>query len=400
MQALEPSIVTLMMMIVVSSFTLSCMVAFLGKNEGSPSTPLLSASLLYFGLAYILFCFLFHPAKPVFFTFAHIAFNAGLCSLLAALLRFYQQPIPRRLLVCIPLLTGLVFWAFLHSPTLRTRMACLCFLIAPVWMLVLLLRRSPAQWGKGEWLVCAGLLCIVGGVLARMWKPYLSITSPELGLNMLKASSAVVFVALHLLTMGFFLMERARRERGWQKEVDEDALTGTLSRRGMLHSLQANIEACQRNGHPLSLLLLDIDHFKHINDQCGHIAGDHVLRDVGQLLRLQLRQGCSVGRYGGEEFLVICPHSTGKEAWAQAERLRAAVQNQIHASGNGQNLPVTVSVGVYTYAGKGHAQSWEQLVQSADCALYQAKHQGRNQVRSYAAAVSDTTTTHDSSLVL
>ena len=128
----------------------------------------------------------------------------------------------------------------------------------------------------------------------------------------------------------------------------------------------------------LSLLMLDIDHFKRVNDEHGHPAGDAVLTEMARLLKETLRTVDSVGRYGGEEFVVILPHTSPEEAQATGERIRQQGGEPRFRVGP-KPLNVTVSVGVASYP-TANVDSPESLVREADRALYRAKEAGRNQV--------------------
>jgi diguanylate cyclase (GGDEF)-like protein len=127
-----------------------------------------------------------------------------------------------------------------------------------------------------------------------------------------------------------------------------------------------------------SVLMIDIDHFKQINDEHGHPVGDVVLRDVAHLLKDTLRTVDAVGRYGGEEFLAVLPHTTSEEAVQTAERVRLRVEQHAFKVQD-KVLKVTISIGVATYPG-GHADSASTLIREADQALYRAKDAGRNRV--------------------
>jgi diguanylate cyclase (GGDEF)-like protein len=126
-------------------------------------------------------------------------------------------------------------------------------------------------------------------------------------------------------------------------------------------------------------LLIDIDHFKKVNDTHGHPAGDAVLRGVAAVARAQARETDLVARYGGEEMAVVLPETDAAGARTIAERLRAAVEGTAHATEHG-TLRVTISVGVATWPGGG--QTAEELLTTADRALYRAKQTGRNRVES------------------
>ena len=174
------------------------------------------------------------------------------------------------------------------------------------------------------------------------------------------------------------------RERGALRDVnrrlrwlsDIDALTGVLNRRALCRRLRVEIKRVQRNDSPLALLMLDLDHFKRVNDELGHLAGDRALRRVGRLLRRLARATDIVGRFGGEEFLVALPGVGIREALSSAERLRAAIAQD---PSDGATPRVTASIGVVV--SPPHRLDMESRLRAADGALYQAKASGRNCVR-------------------
>jgi two-component system cell cycle response regulator len=151
----------------------------------------------------------------------------------------------------------------------------------------------------------------------------------------------------------------------------EDALTGLSNRRAILTQLGGMVSAARRHGHPLSIAVLDLDHFKWVNDRHGHKTGDEVLVAAAHALGTHLRAEDQLGRLGGEEFLVLLPDTDGVAAVHVAEKLRAAL------AGASAPVRVTVSVGVATWDGEAP----EDLLQRADEALYAAKDAGRDRVR-------------------
>ncbi|MCL5059945.1 MAG: diguanylate cyclase [Candidatus Thermoplasmatota archaeon] len=155
-----------------------------------------------------------------------------------------------------------------------------------------------------------------------------------------------------------------------------DQLTGLPNRRSAMDQLEQAWSAASRSGLPLSVMVIDIDHFKHINDTYGHAAGDRVLREAAAILRASARREDSVCRIGGEEFLVICPNTDLKSAMQSAERLRANLSAKRIAIGQAART-LTISIGVATRE-PGTADI-DALVSMADQALYVAKDSGRNQ---------------------
>ncbi|HTD06340.1 sensor domain-containing diguanylate cyclase [Undibacterium sp.] len=163
-----------------------------------------------------------------------------------------------------------------------------------------------------------------------------------------------------------------------QKLATYDDLTGMLNRRALLARLQEEVERARRIVHPLSIIMLDLDHFKQINDDHGHMAGDVVLHGVGKLLRERLRVTDSAGRYGGEEICLILPGTSLYDATAVAEKLRQALAAAEFVTAAG-SITVTASFGIA--AGQpGPALTPVALLAAADNAMYHAKENGRNRV--------------------
>jgi two-component system cell cycle response regulator len=168
--------------------------------------------------------------------------------------------------------------------------------------------------------------------------------------------------------------ELARRNAELEELAKTDVLTGLANRRHAQGALQATIASARRHGRDVSVVLLDIDRFKAVNDALGHAAGDEVLRHVAGVLAHELRAEDLASRWGGEEFLILLPDVPATGAATTAERLRAAVAAAPGAAGAPQ---VTASFGWATWDGE---ESVEALVARADDALYVAKGAGRNRV--------------------
>jgi two-component system cell cycle response regulator len=162
-----------------------------------------------------------------------------------------------------------------------------------------------------------------------------------------------------------------------ERSATTDALTGLMNRRAFTARMNAELSRCARHGYPLALALLDVDHFKRINDGHGHAAGDRVLCALGRLLGEQLRASDFAARWGGEEIVVAFTSTEPDGGRTAAERLRAAVQALVVPDGSGGSIPVTVSVGVVPARGERHLDA---LVEQADLAMYASKQGGRNRV--------------------
>jgi diguanylate cyclase (GGDEF)-like protein len=160
-----------------------------------------------------------------------------------------------------------------------------------------------------------------------------------------------------------------------------DGLTGLYTRRHFTEALAVECRRAARAGHDTGLIIIDVDHFKRVNDTYGHPAGDRVLQEVAQRLRSVARAGSVVARYGGEEFVVLAPHTDGDSLLALAERFRLTISGLPIEAGDQTLLSITASVGAA--GAPGGTADPEALMNAADEALYAAKAAGRN--RSMAA---------------
>jgi two-component system cell cycle response regulator len=170
-------------------------------------------------------------------------------------------------------------------------------------------------------------------------------------------------------------------EEGFHQAMYEaavrDGLTRVFNKRHFLERLATEVAFAQRHGTPLSLLMVDVDHFKKINDAHGHLAGDHVLTSLAQLLTVAVRTEDLLARYGGEEFAILCRGTPIDHASILGQRLRASVESHVFEY-RGERFPVTISVGVGSCSEE--TENAQQLIADADAALYEAKGGGRNRV--------------------
>ncbi|WP_367372501.1 GGDEF domain-containing protein [Pseudomonas lini] len=179
-----------------------------------------------------------------------------------------------------------------------------------------------------------------------------------------------------LLSTLLFPMRNALLYRAATQSALRDPLTDTGNRIAMDQTLEREIEMSRRHSQPLSLLMLDIDHFKQINDTYGHSAGDEVLKAVAASIKNQLRNVDMVFRFGGEEFMILLSNTSREAAAMVGERLRFAVQAQDYVA-EGKMIELTVSIGCSTLL---PGESAESLLRRADSALYVAKREGRNRL--------------------
>lgn len=199
------------------------------------------------------------------------------------------------------------------------------------------------------------------------------------------ATYLVVLVALLTTTMGFVLMQMERAVVLQRELAARDPLTGTHNRRALFDALAQLASQSRRHGRPLAALMIDIDHFKRVNDTHGHASGDAVLQEVGRRLHARLRRHDVLARFGGEEFVLLLPDTDQARALVVAEDLRSAVKERPMTVGPRTDaVSVTVSIGVHAcIAGDGPDEP-DRLLAACDAALYRAKARGRDRVEASA----------------
>ena len=190
----------------------------------------------------------------------------------------------------------------------------------------------------------------------------------------------IPLTAILLFIAGYAVWEyRAHRQSDIERQRLEkititDLLTGAFNRRYLTEETQGEIAKARRYGQKIGLLMLDIDHFKHINDQFGHVAGDQVLKELVMRVKGQLREADTLARWGGEEFLILLPHCTLDDTLGLAEKLRKSIaDNAFPEVGS-----VQISIGVSEYRPRETFIEW---LNRTDRAMYRAKSEGRNTVR-------------------
>ena len=176
-----------------------------------------------------------------------------------------------------------------------------------------------------------------------------------------------------------------QQSRANQEELEKlayiDSLTGLYNKRAVLRELGEQTKRAKRYRQELSLSMLDIDHFKKVNDRYGHIVGDDVLERVATLMRQNIREADIAARYGGEEFIIILPNTDLNPALSVAERIRKSIEEAEMKDSQGKVFGITISEGVSSYKPGENEHS---LISRADTALYRAKKKGRNRVETSA----------------
>ena len=241
-----------------------------------------------------------------------------------------------------------------------------------------------ARMGPGD---CVGELSIIDAdmpsayVVAAVRTRLLAITKPVLW-RMLAAQQVMALNLLHVLSRrirenNVVLLGSLEIQREYRNKAETDALTGLHNRNWFTDVFPKQLELCERTGQHAALLMVDIDHFKRVNDTFGHLVGDDALRHIGLLLRRNLRGTDLCARFGGEEMVVLMPGTDIHQARLTAERLRENIANATLQLPDGRTLSLTVSGGIAQWQ---PGMAVDALIRDADEALYRAKTAGRNQI--------------------
>lgn len=335
-------------------------------------------------LALVLFVVSVQPGTEPLRALGNVAIVTAMVCMQRGVRVFVGAPSPWRWHVAtVALAVGAAFWAMNPQQT-AWRVAIVCVLLVTLcWGSALdMWRASSARLSaRGSVLLTVPLLLASVVFSARGLRAVFApqtIIDEVMNNSALNVTSAfvqgLVALLLHLTLMGLVV---ARLVGELQRASRHDALTGLLNRGAMDELLAAEVRRAHRLGESFCVLMIDVDHFKAINDAHGHAAGDRALQHLGSLLSTQMRDIDRVARWGGEEFVVLMPGTALEAAATLAERLRERTQ-AVAPRWLDRELPVALSIGVAQW----HAgdESPAVLVARADAALYRAKTAGRNRV--------------------
>jgi diguanylate cyclase (GGDEF)-like protein len=381
------------------------------RGLGNRAQAILDALTIGFGAGAVLWYLVLGPAAyadagSLLGNLVAVAYPAGDLALIAALVRLSMGVADTRIRRSLALLAaGLLLYVVadvLYSSTLLSAVYSGGGWLDPLWMLATaafvfaaasaptLIRGARRTNGEG-----ANLPTAIGVL------PYLAVVAvfallidvqwgdpffPNVSLTLTAAVVAALislrqFLAQRNLSDVYHELSDAHAEVA--ALAITDPLTGLPNHRGMVDVIDLELERAERYGRECSLLFIDIDHFKALNDDVGHEAGDRALGEVGELMSGLMRTVDTVGRWGGEEFVAVLPETGPDAAIAIAGRLRSTVDKRAFDGSAGTHL--TVSIGAATYPGDAEIRS--ELLDAADGAMYAAKHLGRNRVLSAGSPV-------------
>ena len=236
--------------------------------------------------------------------------------------------------------------------------------------------------GRAHILLIIGAVISLVGIMIRVVS-IVSGSAPEMRYDVsnLRQSISISIgtVTVMMISLGLVLLSKERSEVALRHLALRDALTDIPNRRAILECLENEIERARRTRSVLSLAIIDIDHFKIINDQYGHLVGDVVLRHCVDTMKQRLRRNDNLGRWGGEEFLLLLPDTNAEGAVVSIDGLRTQVVDH-PTEVDGERIPHSFSAGIWSGI-PGPNDSSTTLIAAADTALYEAKASGRNGLR-------------------
>ena len=375
---------TMLAMIIASSLMMAASMAVVGWGRRRDGLGRWAAALLVNAIGHLLIMLRGLIPDVLSIVVGNLMLSSVFVGMIAAVYQFQGRPVRWPLLLAPPLLVLVFVSVFIDNFPARVSFVGLVIGLQAVWALLAALSHRHATVGRGQWLLVAGLLleAVVLGVRALV-----AISTHSEATNILQSSALqtltflATFSVVLVSSVGFVFMSRDRADENNRVLAALDALTGVANRRSLIAALDRDVARAQRMREPMALMMVDIDHFKDVNDRYGHPAGDRVLCSVVNVLRQRVRAQDLVGRYGGEEFMVLLPDTglVGAEQLAR-ELCKAVEESRCPADGvPGPGIAVTVSIGVF--GGRLESgDSWDMLIAAADRALYQAKNNGRNRV--------------------
>lgn len=379
---------TLMVCMILLTATFALSLAVVARRTQRDGLFLWGLALCTHTTGYVLFLARGQISPWASVVLANMLLSATLALMMEAMYQFQRRQPPRRWIWWPVALVGLAFSALLEHTNARVLLSALVLSLQSLQLAWVMWQRWHSTPGRGKWFVLAALALITVALLVRAVANATGILTLQSVVENHPLQSMVfisVMVFNVLANFGMVVMVKESADARNETLALTDELTGLHNRRHIQHTLHQQLAQAQRSGQPLGLLL-DVDWFKRINDEHGHLSGDRVLRELAARLRAQLRTQDIIGRWGGEEFMALLPGTSQAQAQQLAERLRQSIEREHFHSHDGQSLQVSVSMGVHSSQHGAHASA-EQLVREADGALYRAKQLGRNRVECAQAAM-------------
>ena len=379
---MQADIPTLMATVMLTSLTMASVMVVVGWGTRREGLQLWACGLAVHAVGYLFFALRGQVDETLSVLVGNALASLSLSLLLAAVLRFYGSSPQWLLLLTPPVLLVALLSLLLDDYAARVAVGRAMYAAQPSAIAWVLYARRGATVGRGMWLVMFGMAAQALLMAARAVVSAVDSVEPDQLLQSGLAQTITflgIFAVLLVTSLGFIFMTKERADEANRLLAAADPLTGAANRRAIIEALDRDVGRAIRSREPLALMMIDLDHFKQVNDTFGHLAGDAVLRSLMDLVRRRIRSQDIVGRYGGEEFLVVLPDTTlaGVQRLAQ-ELCDAAAAHSI--TYRGHTIAVTVSIGAF--GGRLEiGDSWDLLIHAADGALYCAKAAGRNRLQ-------------------
>jgi len=375
-------ITTILVLFILNNLLIAALLVVSFRGRRTPATDLWVYSLLVQSAAWIIYSARGQVPDPLSIVLAGSLLSLSYAMLTDAFCQFFEFPLKRRWIYFPALLTLLVFWWNLDSLANRNILGGLIIGVQFIAAAAIILKRDD-QWRALRVFISSGAIVMALMFFARAAItildpaaiPVLPATSPFQTATFLIGDAARL-----AFSFGFLLLIEARRSDELTRLATLDSLTEAYNRRTFMELAERELARARRYRQPLGLMFLDLDHFKKVNDTHGHLAGDAMLRQIKKVAENCLRQQDLFGRYGGEEFCILLPDTDLAGTQVLAERLRQDIENFILHLPDGEQLRITVSIGVSAVPAGQDAIALDNLIEYADLALYQAKKQGRNRV--------------------
>lgn len=373
---------TLFVVIVLISALLAISIGLVGCRNFRDGTLYWAIGLALHSASYTLYSLRDTISAVASIVLANVLLSAALALFAEGIFQFQNRRPPRWLIWTPVAIVAAVFSLAIDAAKFRVVAGTVIFALQSALVLVALIQKRRETAGVSQYILASALALVLAMFLMRlltvmgMSAAAISLTAPS-SVQSLTFLSAIA--SLILFSIGFLMMTKEQADERNLLLAYQDELTRLSNRRSILGALAQHAALAARGSRPVTILMIDIDHFKRVNDTYGHLMGDEVLRMVANCIRARLRTQDLAGRYGGEEFLVILPNTGIDGGRHLAETLRQTVAAIPINSPGGQRLEVTISAGVHE-ASVAENPSVETLIGAADKALYRAKENGRNRV--------------------
>lgn len=311
---------------------------------------------------------------------------AALAMKLASVHEYQGRPWPRWKCL-LPVALMLVLLVLLEYDDFQGRLTYGGLIYAAQMLMIAQVLHTDVESRRGRaWWLLYGVtaamvpILVLRALAAFFGADYFATVEGTMAPNTIQLMIFVCMIALGILgSLGFVLMDKERSDLELRSMAMTDFLTKALNRRAFTERAEQQMALAHRTGLPLALLMIDVDHFKQVNDEYGHAAGDAVLVEIARVIGGCIRKQDTLGRYGGEEFGVLLPSTDQAGAMVVAEKLRSTVE-AMRCRAKSKSISVTISIGVtFCHATCANCSpDLNEFLGDADRALYQAKHSGRN----------------------